>query len=366
MIDTVVLTVPWGEYTIIEPDLFNPSAQPLMERIGNLYQGSRAVTACVQNPTPQDLRDENYKPRLTIRRRMVHGVFFTPLRVEFSVPKLLKGNNLYEVSDNDLNQSVELLESKLLQMGIAISKNRLLNASVSAVHFCKNIELTDGWTANYAIRQLNKLNFSKRLDHNHRHFKNDGQALYLHCGTHQIVFYDKMADLRQPAKRSLDYHQNDYQLNIFEDMPKELLRWEVRLTHKNKVLAVFKELGYSVDAVPFRMLFDQRLFRAVMAHYWRKLYQLETNVLFAQRKPSEMLERMSDGSKTIQVTLQTVGAALVAQDIGVRGLRIIVEGRSSTRTWYRIYDRLRQSLKHLNDVPKHDIISTIEQSIGLV
>jgi len=68
MIDTVILTIPWGSYIIDEPDKFNPSAKGLKESPYDSF-GSRFFTTYVQNPTAEDYRLGIYKPRLTITRR---------------------------------------------------------------------------------------------------------------------------------------------------------------------------------------------------------------------------------------------------------------------------------------------------------
>lgn len=366
MIDTVVLSIPWGKYELLQPDLFAPSARPLIESVGNTERGSRACTSYIQNSTRADISANGYRPRLTIRRRFTRGVYLTPLRIEFSIPKLLFGNNLAEISETAFNATVDKLHFQLFKMGIKVKKEVLENCSVIAVHFCKNITLNGGFTALYAIRQLSKLNFSKKLDHNTRDFRNDGQALYLHCGTHQVVFYDKMADLRQSDKRSLDYRQNDYQLNLLEDAPKEVLRWEIRLTHKNKVLSVFNKLDHNLKEVPFNFIFNDTLASKVMRYYWSLLYSPLANVLFREDHPDEILQRLFPVSKNVQSALEDTTLVTVAQKSGVRGLRSLIESHSSCRTWYRVKERLDKALLALNTLPKHDIISAIERSIGLV
>lgn len=366
MIDTVVLSIPWGKYELLQPDLFAPSARPLIESVGNTERGSRACTSYIQNSTRADISANGYRPRLTIRRRFTRGVYLTPLRIEFSIPKLLFGNNLAEITETDFNATLNKLQFQLFKMGIKVKMEILENCSVIAIHFCKNIALNGGFTALYAIRQLSKLNFSKKLDHNTRDFRNDGQALYLHCGTHQVVFYDKMADLHQSDKRSLDYHRNDCQLNLLEDAPKEVLRWEIRLTHKNKVLSVFNKLEHNLKEVPFSFIFNDTLASKVMRYYWSLLYSPLANVLFREDHSDEILQRLLSVSKNVQSALEDTTLVTVAQKSGVRGLRRLIESHSSCRTWYRVKERLDKALLALNTLPKHDIISAIEQSIGLM
>ena len=255
MIDTVVLSIPWGQYTILEPDNFKPSIKKLVQDYSNNY----SLTKYVKNPTSEDKKTSNYFPRLTIQDRFTRNIRYTPLRIELSVPKLLFGNNLKEVTPQDLDSTLSILGLKLFQMGIKTTTSTLTTTEVINSHFCRNIYLSGGYTSQYVMRQLYKLNPSKKLDFNYRHFKNNGQALYTYSNTNQSVFYDKLADLTQPKKRSIDFHKNDYQLDLFGLNKKEVLRWEIRLTHKNKLLSVVNKIGYQFKAVPFSFLFSQKL-----------------------------------------------------------------------------------------------------------
>ena len=74
------------------------------------------VRKCVQNPTKEDERYGIYKPRLTLIRRWDGTKGIITLKIEFSIPKLLFGNNFDELSDNDFSDTIKRLRERLLDM----------------------------------------------------------------------------------------------------------------------------------------------------------------------------------------------------------------------------------------------------------
>ncbi len=175
------------------------------------------------------------------------------VRIEFSVPKLLYLNNLDELEDKDFPRVVSTLQKRLKTMGVVVPDTLLKNASVSAVHFSKNIKLEDGYTASHLISEMNKVNLRKSFDFARTRYINDGQSLYAHATSHQLVIYDKIADLGKDKKRSIDKDQSLYQRSLFEVLGKretlEIIRFEIRLSQKQKLNSVLESLGYSKNPV---------------------------------------------------------------------------------------------------------------------
>ena len=105
MIDTIVLTIPEESFIINKHEKFSPSTKNLF--YPNYYGlGARSNFSCVQNPTKPELRSGNYKPRLTVTKRMSKGEFKIVLRIEFSIPKLLFGNNFDEIEETDFRSAL--------------------------------------------------------------------------------------------------------------------------------------------------------------------------------------------------------------------------------------------------------------------
>ena len=72
MIDTIVLTLPEGEFQVRDYDKFTPSARGLFEP--PFYKlGKSGIIRCIQNPTAEDKRCGRYRPRLTLTKRMMRS-----------------------------------------------------------------------------------------------------------------------------------------------------------------------------------------------------------------------------------------------------------------------------------------------------
>ena len=145
----------------------------------------------VNNPLKRDWDAGIYKPRLTLNKRA--GKFF--LRIEFSVSNLLFKNNLEEVEEKDFQTEVETLQKRLEEMGVKIFKIFLEKAPVSGFDPAKNIPLSGGYTAILSLRELSKIDISKKFDIEKIKFRNGGEALQIYTNSHSFVFYDKINDL---------------------------------------------------------------------------------------------------------------------------------------------------------------------------
>ena len=232
MIDTIVFTLHQHTYRITQPDLFTPSARWALE---NSYQRHSAITS-KQNPTKRELRSGIYKPRLTVSRRInALGNREIMLKVELSLPKLLFGNNFAELRYKDFILVINKLVTILHEMGIETTADTLTQASVSAIHYAKNIQLTDGSTPYHYIRKIKEANAQLSLDINQTDYRNEGHSYKWHTNSYEVAFYDKIKDLEQAkisSKRAVE-KDNDLQLSLLKNFKQrrnvEYLRMEARL-----------------------------------------------------------------------------------------------------------------------------------------
>src|SRR3972149_9544873 len=248
MIDTAALTLNKGMYWIKDPDMFEPSARYILDDTSSM--GGRGYTPAKQNPTKRELQSGIYKPRLTLTNRFNHtGKREATLKIELSLPKLLFGNNFDELSIDDFDPVTKLLKSRLKDMGVMVWEKFLLNAPVSAIHYSKNIPLTDGSTPHYLISKINEANIKLSLDINQTDYRNDGHSYKWHSNSYEVAFYDKLKDLemaKKSEKRAIE-NDNALQLNLFETFKErkrlEVMRMEVRLNKRPKIRQLFRVLG---------------------------------------------------------------------------------------------------------------------------
>ena len=160
MLDTIVLTLDQRHFEVMVPERFSPSATGLLTP--PYYPlGSRGNFGCVQNPTKSDLRAGRYQPRLTLNKRKTSNAFAVTLRIEFSAPKLVLGNNFDELTSDDFGRVLDVLHRCLDEMGIRLSTDVLCSAPVSAIHYSKNIALTDYTTCSMVLSELARIDLTK-------------------------------------------------------------------------------------------------------------------------------------------------------------------------------------------------------------
>lgn len=339
MIDTVVLTLNHEDFSIQEPERFNPSARILFSTPPREL-GSRGNMSCYQNPTTTELKEGNYKPRLTLNKRIRAGGYAITLKIEFSVPKLIFGNNFDELSDKDFEQVISILYEQLLGMGVFTRREILRNASVSSIHFSKNIILEDFLTSSMMINELKKTDLGKRLDLNKTDYRNGGHAVRYHANSYEIIFYDKVKDMEQAKvseKRAIE-KENLIQFDLFQDIkPRglEVLRMEVRLGNRVKLKSILKEVDLVME-MSFKNLFQSAVSKKILLHYWEKISKDYSWLSQTHQKPEDIFESVYRQGQTKPLkALQVLGGLKLIESIGMRGFRVLL-GKISERTWQRL------------------------------
>lgn len=338
MIDTVILLIPRDKITTLNIEGIQPWA---------LQSRTNTYDKYVRNPSAKDMANGKYFPRLTgYNRASSQSKWLSTVRIEFSAPKLLYDTNLDELIESEFEKVVETLRKRIYEMGVVISSDDLKNASVKAVHYSKNIELQNGYTSQYVIGELGKINLNKRFDMTRARYINDGQSIYAYTMAHSLVIYDKIADLIRGSKRAIDREQTLYQSSLFDDLKRssqEILRMEVRLSQKPKMNSLFEKLGFSKNPT-FRDVFSAQKSRAVLLHYWDTMITKNGLMLFAYAPTNKDLLRQIITSRKKMKGKQAIyfaGLILLARDgNGLRELRSVLSRRIDNRTWYRIMDDL--------------------------
>ncbi|MDD5432503.1 MAG: hypothetical protein PHO70_05910 [Candidatus Omnitrophica bacterium] len=341
MIDTIVLTLPPELFAITEHNRFDPSTKGLFER-PYYTLGGRGNFSCFQNPTKEEFEKGIYKPRLTATKRMGKGAFITTLKIEFSIPKLLFGNNFDEVEEHHFDKIVNLLQKRLQEMGVLVFEHVLKSAPVSAVHYSKNIALTDYSTPSAILKELSKINLNQKLDLNQTDFRNEGHSLKFRANYFEISLYDKLKDLKKAKtseKRAIE-RDNALQLTLFDDLkpkkPFEVLRMEIRLNNRVKIKQVFKTLNISCEII-FSSLFKKDISQKILLSY---LNEIKNGYSLLAYKPKTMKDfiidfRMQNPKVKIRKMLQVLGLKMACNDMGIREFRKSTEFYGDY-SWYRL------------------------------
>lgn len=334
-----------------------------------LYSKTDQYTKFVRNPNKREEETGKYFPRLTGYKRQFSQE--ANVRIEFSVPKLLYLNNLEELEDKDFPKVIEVLQDRLKTMGVIVTKSVLENASVSSVHFSKNIVLQDGYTVNHLISEMNKVNLRKSFDFAKTRFMNDGQSLYAHTTSHQLVIYDKISDLDKDKKRAIDKDQTSYQRSLFAEIkreyePQEIIRFEIRLSQKQKMNKVLEDLGYQKNPV-FKQVFNTEMSKKVVTDYWNKLIKERNLGIFSIAiSTKDILQTLFLADKKLKPkqAVYLLGLFMLAKDEnGMRQLRTIIAKRSHDRTWYRIAKDMQEASKLITKNKLRDWVTQLDGSL---
>ena len=125
----------------MDRDRFSPSARGFIG-FPPILMGNRKTIKAVCNPTKAEM-EKAYYPTLTLFKSLRQGGYKVYLHVQFSAQKLLYDNNFDEIGDDELDDVCQMLHLRLKQMGVLASVENIRNAQVTAIHYAKNIPLTD-------------------------------------------------------------------------------------------------------------------------------------------------------------------------------------------------------------------------------
>lgn len=227
-----------------------------------------------------------YLPKITIYEALNADrdeVLYT-LEAAFSVPKLLYGNSVQEVSENDLEKVLHAFRTTLARAGIGIESNNIATARVSQVHFCKNVLLPPEIRMQEVLADLKRTDISKAVDITQKEFKHGGQVLHIYSQTVERVFYDKVLDATRPKGKRKDKGRVEKEREIIDRYGlahREIFRYEYRLK-KNQTLKsdVNTALGRPYETrVLLKDLFEPSLCKTILLKSWRDLIQRPENQL---------------------------------------------------------------------------------------
>lgn len=287
-----------------------------------------------QNPTRSELKEGKYKPQLTVRKRWQDSEPVIFLYIQFSAPKILFGNNFDELKDTDLDEVVNVLNSRLSDMGVITSKTELLKAKVIKIHYSKNIVLPDYIIPSMLIGEVRKVDFNLHRELTERDYRNSGQSLRFHAKDFELILYDKKKDLEKSIEKD-----NNLQFELFEktrrERPFEVLRIEIRLNSTNRIK---DEVGIPKKDHTLERLFDSQSSIKALQRYWTQLYKSYCCLNYDIQDKEKFLASFLVNNPDARISNAFMIYALLEflQDIGTSKLRNIIDTKFSKRTWFSL------------------------------
>ena len=378
MLDTVALKIKHPNFRVTAPNLFLPAfdIQKLMNPA--LSFGGRSYIKFVQNP--KDNNEMRKLPRLTgsVRLDDNHNRSFD-LVIEFSIPKLLWGQSLQELSDTDFEKTIYILVSVLNMMGVEVSDQIIRSAIVVRAHFGKNIPLPSPITAQDALQKLYKADVGRSKHINMRHYDNNGQALYFYASSRNTIFYDKLRDITTPQNKGVDkdkFKQEKLLVLGSKNQP-ELLRYEVRFGNQqslNAFLGDEKILGKKIKELTFKEIFNRDLCQKVLLKDWQDIINGPASQLALKmdKPPEEIfdaiiisyLSPVNKKAHSLNKALQDFAIYMLVNKCGARKIRDRIERHWTKKSWARLNNKMTKTTEHLKQLPPDSTISDIQIALN--
>lgn len=300
------------------------------------------------------------------------GLVYT-LQATFSVPKLLFGNSVEEVDENDLGQVVSAFRKALRGAGIEVSDEAVKNARVSAAHFCKNVLLPREIRMQEIIAELKRMDISKAVDITELEYKHGGQVLHVYSKTVSRVFYDKVIDATRTKAKRKDKGRMDLERALIDRYGlgrREIFRYEYRLP-KNQTLKrdVNAVLGREyATPVLLKDLFTPNLCKTVLLKSWRDIIQRPENQLslLAPKDDHTLLLHLMDGAHkksavhSMNRAFISYGLTLAVRDYGAKEIRRAVSAVWNTDHTERLTKKMKDAAELTAGLPYSHGVAFVE------
>ncbi|HZM64065.1 MAG TPA: phage/plasmid replication protein [Candidatus Saccharimonadales bacterium] len=352
-IDTVILTLKAHEFALLEPSRFTPHAGRILGAEA-VDMGRNKYFGATCNPSKQETAIHGYLPYLTLYRALRGGGLVTELRIQFSAPKMLYGNNFDEPEEYEFGELCHRLLDALEVYKIKVrgGLRTIADAQVATVHYSKNFVLTNYLSARQAILDLQKSDVSAWRDVSQTDYVNSGYGFKTHSKYHELAFYDKLAEYNK-GKRGQPTFDTDRQMSFDFDkhamrQPFEVLRMEVRFGNSKAIKRAFEQARLPTDDLRFTTIFRQDFSQMVLEWHLQDHYSRYPKI--AEATNVDLLELfgelyMQNPGRRLSSIVNAVGIHALAKDAGTRKLKDIV-GPEGSQALLRLAKRANRELRY--------------------
>lgn len=353
MLDTITLRLKEKDFHIIDHSVFSPDSTNLFEP-PYARLGSKGYIEAHNSPTNKDFERGIYKPSLKVRKRWVKDRFEIYLYITFSAPKLIFSNNFDELEDEDYENIVYRLKDQMLLMSVVVNEKSIIDAEIVKVHFSKNIVLKNFVIPYMIMQDLSKVDLSLYYDISEKDYRNGGNSLRYHSNEFELIFYDKVKDLLQAKtseKRSIE-KENNIQLHLLDKFelikPFEVFRIEARYNSKRKLQREFPEI------TTLRQCVNSETSSKILSTIWSKVLNSYKALTVIRDEKQHFIQSVM--ALNPRCRLSTILSAYtyldIANSIGIRDLRRLIEKNYSRKTWYSLRDKIN-SLEFNTSTPDY-------------
>ena len=180
-----------------------------------------------------------------------------------------------------------------------------------------------------------------------------------------MVFYDKLKDLRKAkiSEKRAEEKDNALQMDLFKDVdikkPFEVLRMEIRLNRKQKLIQILKKVGFNEEPT-FQSLFKKELAQKVLFYYLNEIEAGYPTLLNYTSDPKDFISEflINNPNAGFKKAIQMLGLRVLLDGIGIREFREVTR-QYGNENWYRLH----KELKDLSYPAKDSPLKFLRQSI---
>lgn len=180
------------------------------------------------------------------------------LAIEFSIPKLMCGNNLYEFDETSLSDIAKTLHERLTEMGIRfMSQTDILELYVRRMDVGKNILMESHLGVDSVIRSIANANVNRWLKFDKVNYENGGRLIRFHSKNEDITFYDKSKELECQSVGNGAVAATKFS---------GVLRFEIKMHGKRMIERRMRDAGLVVpNAWEFQNLFKNEICHTLLS-----------------------------------------------------------------------------------------------------
>lgn len=340
MIDTTCICIDFASLNVVKAKIKENMFNRSFESFGSNWH--------IWNKSAPD-KPEIYLPHI----ELLHYTDYADrenwrLKIRFSAPKLLFGNNILELQNKDYKLVCQKLQEILGTMGISLTLTEIKEAEVQELHIGKNI-FTKGIRVNAFLKYLSQVPpANNRMDVQKTSFRN-GSQLTFHNKNKELSFYDKYPEILGSMKQ-----QKDLIATLNKQGLKDILRMELRLSNKAEIQKVFGR-----KTISFKKVFNCRKLFDILKKDWNKLYKSYRQVSFVECGPEYLYKIYKRKNRNEIKTLALIGLESLRRSNGYNATRKLLESKEAKQLLVKLK---KQDLLKIDT--KYDLIGLLNKELA--
>ncbi|HSW96413.1 MAG TPA: hypothetical protein VLF89_01155 [Candidatus Saccharimonadales bacterium] len=376
MIDTIGLSITHGKYSVFDPTVFIPTFRRIDEidqnQVIQFLKDKKGLQKYTLNPK-SSLKELGFiYPNVTIYESYKRNNYQCNLKPHISIPKMLFGHSVEEVTNKHYEQAVTMLQDRLKEMQVLVYEKALQEATVTTLNYCMNVLVQSDAEARRLLNALNRMSLGERYENHSRDYANNGKAVRFHTKTFELIFYLKYYDFIQTGNDRIDKKTTPQEKAIAQKLLEAntippLIRIEVRFNGKPSIRQHLRTInGIDKPTWTLKEVFDEEISRKVIQYYWHKLTDNQLNKLMLMEISDEYIYRKlrENFISTPQRILDnTIGMLKRLQAQGVVNYKEELLRSYSRSKWYKDQQRIVEFLDKNNLLQNSDLYEFMENAV---